>query len=84
MAPQDQAIRLLERTINHYEGAGAEIAKRADGWIGQVHSDPKLTSLSETAYYSTIFAFAPPLLKSSAWRPTTARLRKPWVNSFRA
>lgn len=52
MAPQDQAIRLLERTVNHYQGASAEIAKRADGWIGQVHSDPKLRSLSETAYYS--------------------------------
>jgi len=52
MAPQDQAIRLLERTVNHYDGAGAEIERRADGWIGQVHDDPKLTSLSETAYYS--------------------------------
>ena len=52
MAPQDQAIRLLECTVNHYQGGGCGNYKRADGWIGQVHADPKLRSLSETAYYS--------------------------------
>jgi hypothetical protein len=52
MAPQQQAMRLLERTINHYQGAGGEIERRADGWIGQVQSTPELTKLSDVAYFS--------------------------------
>ena len=36
MAPQDQAARLLEKAINHYRGAGEEIAKRLNGWTGKM------------------------------------------------
>jgi polyhydroxyalkanoate synthesis regulator phasin len=53
MAPQDQAMRLVERTINHYQGAGEEIEKRSEGWIGQVHSTPELTKLTDVAYFSS-------------------------------
>jgi hypothetical protein len=53
MAPQDQAMRLLERTINHYWGAGEEIAKRSAGWMGQIHSTPELEKLTGVAYFSS-------------------------------
>lgn len=53
MAPQDQLMRLLERTVNHYQGAAEEIEKRADGWIGKIHSTQELTKLSEVAYFSS-------------------------------
>ena len=52
MSPQDQVIRLLERTINHYKGAAEEIAKRTDAWTGQIHSTPDLQSMTNTAYFS--------------------------------
>jgi HEAT repeat protein len=52
-APQDQVMRLLERTINHYWGAGEEIEKRSEDWIGQVHSTPELTKLTDVAYFSS-------------------------------
>jgi hypothetical protein len=29
MSPQDQAVRLLEKAVNHYEGAGQEIARNS-------------------------------------------------------
>jgi hypothetical protein len=53
MPPQDQVMRLVERSINHYAGAGEEIDKRADGWIGQIHSTPELTRLTDVAYFSS-------------------------------
>ncbi|MBZ5635067.1 MAG: HEAT repeat domain-containing protein [Acidobacteriia bacterium] len=53
MTPQDQVMRLVERTINHYSGAGEEIEKRAEAWIGQVHSTPELTKLTDVAYFSS-------------------------------
>ena len=53
MSPQDQVMRLVERTINHYSGAGEEIEKRADGWLGQVHTTPELTRLTDVAYFSS-------------------------------
>src|SRR5262249_18522055 len=52
MSPQDQAMRLIERTINHYNGAAAEIEKRADGWIGKVKTTDELTKLTNVAYFS--------------------------------
>ena len=52
MAPQDQVTRLLERTINHYKGAGDEIAKRTDGWTGKIHSTADLQTMTNTAYFS--------------------------------
>jgi len=53
MSPQDQVMRLVERTINHYAGAGEEIEKRSEGWMGQVHSTPELTKLTDVAYFSS-------------------------------
>ncbi len=53
ISPQDQVMRLLEKVINHYTGAGEEIAKRVDGWIGQIHSTPELENLTNTAYFSS-------------------------------
>lgn len=52
MSAQDQAMRLLERTINHYWGAADEIERRGDAWIGQVRTTPELTKLSDVAYNS--------------------------------
>src|SRR5678815_4855260 len=53
MAPRDQAMRLMERTINHYSGAAEQIEKRAEEWIGQVHTRPELTKLTDVAYFSS-------------------------------
>ncbi len=53
MSPQDQATRLIEKAINHYQGAGEEIAKRLDGWAGKLHSTPELEKLTDTAYFSS-------------------------------
>lgn len=53
MSPQDQAERLLERAINHYAGATEEIAKRVEGWTGQIHSSKKLENMTDTAYFSS-------------------------------
>jgi HEAT repeat protein len=53
MAPQDQVERLLERAINHYQGAAEEIAKRADGWTGQLHTTPKLETMTSAAYFAS-------------------------------
>jgi HEAT repeat protein len=36
MDPQDQAVLLLERTIDHYGGAAALIEARVDGWRGNL------------------------------------------------
>ncbi len=53
MPAQDQVMRLLERTINHYAGAGEEIEKRADAWLGQIRSTPELSKLTDVAYFSS-------------------------------
>ena len=53
MAPQDQAARLLEKAINHYQGAGEEFAKRLDSWWGQIQSTPELEHLTNTAYFAS-------------------------------
>jgi hypothetical protein len=52
MSSQDQATRLLEKAINHYQGAGEEIAKRLDSWTGKIQSTPELERLTNTAYFS--------------------------------
>src|SRR5436190_8059478 len=53
MTPQDQAIRLLEKAINNYKGAGEEFAKRLDSWTGKIQSTLELDKLSNTAYFSS-------------------------------
>ena len=52
MPVQDQAERLLEKAINHYGGAAEEIAKRADGWVGQIHQSKNLDTMTNTAYFA--------------------------------
>src|SRR2546422_9219089 len=49
---QKQAELLLERAINHYEGANDEIAARAERWRGRVRLSPNLNSLITTALNS--------------------------------
>jgi hypothetical protein len=47
-APQSQAELLLERAINHYDGAADQIANRVDGWHGHLKLTPQLTALVTT------------------------------------
>lgn len=51
-SPQRQAELLLERAINHYEGAKDELAERVDGWHGHLKRSPQLNSLITTALNS--------------------------------
>jgi hypothetical protein len=51
-APQQQAERLLERAINHYDGALDVINKSVDSWFGQLELQGQLTSLLTTALNS--------------------------------
>ena len=51
-APQSQAELLLERAINHYDGASDQIAGRVDGWHGKLQMTPSLNSLFTTALNS--------------------------------
>lgn len=52
MAPQQKAERLLERTINRYDGALDLINKSVDSWYGQLELQGQLTSLLTTALNS--------------------------------
>jgi len=52
MAPQQQAEFLLERAINHYQGATDEIIARAASWFGHVTATPRLESLFRLAINS--------------------------------
>jgi len=49
---QVQAQRLLERAVNHYEGAAAEIERRVEGWRGHIQEDQRLYGLVQTALNS--------------------------------
>jgi len=50
MAPQQQATLLLERAINHYEGAIELIDEHVPGWYGQLQvQDGRLAGLLNTA-----------------------------------
>ena len=51
-SPQSQAELLLERAINHYDGASDQIAGRVDGWHGKLQMTPSLHSLFTTALNS--------------------------------
>ena len=46
---QQQAERLLERAINHYDGALELIGKSVDNWYGHLELQGQLTSLITTA-----------------------------------
>jgi HEAT repeat protein len=49
---QSQAELLLERAVNHYEGANDQIAARVDGWRGRLKLSTQLNSLITTALNS--------------------------------
>lgn len=46
---QRQAKVLLERAINHYDGATDQIAARVDSWRGKLNLTPEFNSLISTA-----------------------------------
>ena len=52
MDPQAQAEFLLERAINHYQGANEQIAGRAARWRGKITLDKRLNGLFVTALNS--------------------------------
>lgn len=52
MTPQAQAQLLLQRSINHYQGANDEIAERVGRWRGKIKLDQQLRSLFMTAINS--------------------------------
>jgi hypothetical protein len=52
LAPQQQAERLLERAVNHYDGALDLITKSVDNWFGQLELQSPLSSLLTTALNS--------------------------------
>src|SRR6266849_10899590 len=49
---QKQAELLLERAVNHYDGANDQIAARVDGWRGRLKLSSQLNSLITTALNS--------------------------------
>lgn len=49
MSPQGQAELLLERSINHYDGANRQIEARVDAWRGRLKLDERLNHLFVTA-----------------------------------
>jgi len=51
-SPQRQAELLLERAVNHYEGANDQISMRVEGWWGKLKLTPRFNSLITTALNS--------------------------------
>ena len=52
MTPQGQAEFLLERSMNHYEGANREIERRVRGWRGKLKKSDHFESLFRLAINS--------------------------------
>jgi len=52
LPPQQQAERLLERAINHYDGTLELVGKFVDNWFGQLELQGQLSSLLTTALNS--------------------------------
>lgn len=53
MAPQQQSLRLLQRSINGYRGALEQIEQRVNGWRGHLKMDDELQAMTNTAYNSS-------------------------------
>ncbi|MGH9502195.1 MAG: HEAT repeat domain-containing protein [Terriglobales bacterium] len=51
-SPQQQAETLLERAVNHYDGANDQIASRSESWWGKLKFTPRFNSLITTALNS--------------------------------
>lgn len=49
LPPQAQAERLLERAVNHYDGAAELIEERIDGWRGKLAMEGRLNAVFTTA-----------------------------------
>src|SRR4051812_19617854 len=49
---EGQALRLLEKSVNHYRGAAEEIDKRLESWRGKMQPSKELENLTSTAYFS--------------------------------
>jgi HEAT repeat protein len=52
MRPQKQAEVLVQRAINHYEGAIEQIAQRVPGWHGRINLTPEFTGMLKVAQNS--------------------------------
>ena len=52
MTPQQQAVLLLERSINHYRGANEQIAARVDSWKNAIVMEGRLDDLFRIALNS--------------------------------
>jgi HEAT repeat protein len=52
LSPQSQAELLLERSINHFQGANEQIAARAARWRGRITLNDRLNNLFVTAINS--------------------------------
>ena len=52
MPPQAQAEFLLERSLNHYDGANLQIEKRLAGWRGRIEPGDRFESLFRMAINS--------------------------------
>jgi hypothetical protein len=52
MSPQSQAELLLERSINHFQGANEQIDSRVSGWVGKFTIEGRLNGLFTTALNS--------------------------------
>jgi hypothetical protein len=50
--PQQQAELLLQRAINHYDGANDQIAARVESWWGKLKLTPRFNGLMTTALNS--------------------------------
>jgi HEAT repeats len=51
-SPQNQAQLLLDRAVNHHQGATEQIQSRMPGWQGKLRLTPKLNSLITSAFDS--------------------------------
>lgn len=51
-SPQRQAELLLERAVNHYDGANDQIAERVSGWRGKIKLTSRLSALTTAAINS--------------------------------
>ncbi len=56
LPPQQQAMWLLERVVNQYEGALPMLLRLAPGWQGRLTLDDQLNSLINAAYNSSSLA----------------------------
>jgi hypothetical protein len=52
LSAQKQSELLLERAVNHYEGANDQIAERVDRWRGRIKLTPNLSALAVAAINS--------------------------------